>query len=258
MVRDGERAFGERVCARSNTPFEKNMCCPRSPARTKLTCCPDVFGEPRFGDSLLHVDSRGFTIWFTGLPCSGKSTLARKLARKLLRRGRRVEVLDGDLVRQSLSYGLGFNREDRDRNIQRVAFVANLLARNGVVVIVAVVSPYRAARDEARRSLQRFFEVHVDCPVSECERRDVKGMYKRARAGDLHGFTGVDDPYEVPLAPELTVATNLQSSDESAACVESALVESQLLSASDPILGDSPELEQRYAELFVWRSQSAR
>jgi len=164
-----------------------------------------------------------------------------------------VEVLDGDLVRQSLSYGLGFSREDRDRNIQRVAFVANLLARNDVVVIVAVVSPYRAARAAARRTLQRFFEVHVDCPLGECERRDVKGMYKRARAGELRGFTGVDDPYEVPLEPELTVATNLQSSDDSAKRIEAALVESGLLHQDDPDLGDTPELEQRHAQLFVWR-----
>ncbi|MEI9951989.1 MAG: adenylyl-sulfate kinase [Pseudomonadota bacterium] len=199
------------------------------------------------------MTSDGFTVWLTGLPCSGKSTIARTLARRLLRRGRRVEVLDGDRVRQSLSYGLGFNREDRDRNVLRVAFVANLLARNGVAVIVAVVSPYRAARDEARQSLHRFFEVHVDCPVSECERRDIKGMYKRARAGELRGFTGVDDPYEVPLNPELTLPTNLQSSDESAARVEAALLECQLLSASDPELCDSSELERRYSELFVWR-----
>ena len=199
------------------------------------------------------MNSSGFTLWLTGVPCSGKSTIARTLARRFLRRGRRVEVLDGDLVRQSLSYGLGFNREDRDRNILRIAFVANLLARNGVIVIVAVVSPYRAARDEARRSLGQFFEVHVDCPISECERRDVKGMYKRARAGELRGFTGVDDPYEAPLQPELTVATNLQSSDQSAARIESALVESQWLSASDPDLGDTPEIERRYSELFVWR-----
>jgi len=199
------------------------------------------------------VDNTGFTIWLTGLPCSGKSTIARNLARRLLRRGRRVEVLDGDLIRQSLSYGLGFSREDRDRNILRVAFVANLLARNGVVVIVAVVSPYRAARDEARRQLSRFFEVHVDCPLTECERRDVKGMYKRARAGELRGFTGVDDPYEAPLAPELTVSTSLQSSEQSAASVEAALLDSQLLSESDPDLGETPELEQRYSQLFVWR-----
>jgi len=200
-----------------------------------------------------RVDSTGFTIWLTGLPCSGKSTIARKLARRLLARGRRVEVLDGDLIRQSLSYGLGFSREDRDRNILRVAFVANLLARNDVVVIVAVVSPYRAARDEARRTLRRFFEVHVDCPLNECERRDVKGMYKRARAGELRGFTGVDDPYEAPLAAELTVSTSSQPSDESAADVEAALVEAGLLSPSDPNLADAPELERRYSELFVWR-----
>ena len=199
------------------------------------------------------MNSSGFTIWLTGLPCSGKSTIARNLARRLLRRGRRVEVLDGDLVRQSLSYGLGFSREDRDRNIQRVAFVANLLARNDVIVIVAVVSPYRAARAEARRATHGFFEVHVDCPLVECERRDVKGMYKRARAGELRGFTGVDDPYEVPLEPELSLSTNLQSSDESAARVESALVEAQLLSDDDPDLGESAELEQRHSQLFVWR-----
>jgi|SRR6187551_1655674 len=199
------------------------------------------------------MGSTGFTIWLTGLPCSGKSTIARQLARRLLRRGRRVEVLDGDLIRQSLSYGLGFNREDRDRNVLRVAFVANLLSRNDVVVIVAVVSPYREARAEARRLLQRFFEVHVDCPLEECERRDVKGMYKRARAGEVRGFTGVDDPYETPLEPELVVSTNFQSSDESAARVETKLLESQLLSVNDPDLADSPELERRYSELFVWR-----
>ena len=162
-------------------------------------------------------------------------------------------MLDGDLIRQSLSYGLGFSREDRDRNILRVAFVANLLARNDVIVIVAVVSPYRAARDEARRVLQRFFEVHVDCPLNECERRDVKGMYKRARAGELRGFTGVDDPYEAPLQPELTLSTSLQSSDESAARVETALVEARLLGANDSELVDSAEVERRYSELFVWR-----
>ena len=199
------------------------------------------------------VNSNGFTVWLTGLPCSGKSTVARNLARRLLRRGRRVEVLDGDLVRQSLSYGLGFGREDRDRNIQRIAFVANLLSRNDVVVIVAVVSPYRAARDEARRSLSHFFEVHIDCPLSECEKRDVKGMYKRARAGELRGFTGVDDPYEVPLNADLVVSTNLESSDQSAARVESALIEAQLLGHNDPDLGDTPELEQRYSQLFLWR-----
>lgn len=199
------------------------------------------------------MNDEGFTVWLTGLPCSGKSTIARQLARSLLRRGRRVEVLDGDIVRQNLSYGLGFSREDRDRNIRRIAFVASLLARNGVIVIVALVSPYRAARDEARRLLQEFFEVHVDCPGSECERRDVKGMYKRARAGELPGFTGVDDPYEVPLAPELTVLTNSQSSVESVARVEAALLAAGRLSPEDPDLGDSAVVEERYSRLLVWR-----
>lgn len=200
---------------------------------------------------ILH--ERGFTVWLTGLPCSGKSTIARELARALLQRGRRVEVLDGDIVRQNLSYGLGFSREDRDRNIRRIAFVANLLARNGVIVIVALVSPYRAARDEARRLLVDFFEVHVDCPGVECERRDVKGMYKRARAGELRGFTGVDDPYEAPLNPELTVLTDRQSSEESVASLEAALVQAGRLDPNDPSLGDTREVEQRYSELFVWR-----
>lgn len=199
------------------------------------------------------VIEQGFTIWLTGLPCSGKSTIARQLARALLRRGRRVEVLDGDIVRQNLSYGLGFSREDRDRNIRRIAFVANLLARNGVIVIVALVSPYRAARDEARRLLGEFFEVYVDCPGVECERRDVKGMYARARAGELRGFTGVDDPYEVPLNPELSVLTGQESSEQSVAQIEAALVRAGRLATSDPNLDDSPELEQRYSELFVWR-----
>jgi len=203
--------------------------------------------------SLAILYERGFTVWLTGLPCSGKSTIARQLARTLLKRGRRVEVLDGDIVRQNLSYGLGFSREDRDRNIRRIAFVANLLARNGVIVIVALVSPYRAARDEARRLLADFFEVHVDCPGVECERRDVKGMYKRARAGELRGFTGVDDPYEAPLNPELSVLTDRQSSEESVARLEAALVQAGRLDPNDPRLGDTPEIEQRYSELFVWR-----
>lgn len=200
-----------------------------------------------------YLMDSGFTVWLTGLPCSGKSTVARQLARQLLRRGRRVEVLDGDIVRQNLSYGLGFSREDRDRNIRRIAFVANLLARNGVIVVVALVSPYREARDEARRLLGEFFEVHVDCPTSECERRDVKGMYKRARAGELRGFTGVDDPYEAPLEPELTLSTASQSSEESVTRVVKALVDAGRLSDGDPDLGESPEIERRYSELFVWR-----
>jgi adenylylsulfate kinase len=159
----------------------------------------------------------GFTLWLTGLPCSGKSTVAESLADALRRAGKLVEVLDGDALRQNLSHGLGFSREDRDRNVQRIAFVANLLARNGVIVIVAAVSPYRAARNEARATLQRFVEVHVDCPARECERRDVKGMYKKARAGVLPHFTGIDDPYEAPERPEIALHTDHETIGQSVA-----------------------------------------
>jgi adenylylsulfate kinase len=157
----------------------------------------------------------GFTLWLTGLPCAGKSTIAKELAGELLKRGSLVEVLDGDVVRQNLSFGLGFNRDDRDRNVRRIAFVANLLARNGVVVIVACVSPYRAVRDEVRMMLGRFVEIYVDCPLRECEQRDVKGMYEKARAGTLQGFTGVDDPYEAPDNPELVLHTDRETVGDS-------------------------------------------
>src|SRR5689334_12887001 len=127
-------------------------------------------------------DESGFTVWLTGLPCSGKSTIAAKLAGALRAHRRRVEVLDGDVVRQNLSKGLGFSRADRDTNVLRIGFVAELLARNGVVVVVAAVSPYAAARQRVRTQIERFVEVFVECPLEECERRDVKGMYKQARA----------------------------------------------------------------------------
>jgi adenylylsulfate kinase len=165
----------------------------------------------------------GFTIWLTGLPCSGKSTVAALLADGLRDQGRRVEILDGDVMRRNLSHGLSFSREDRDRNVRRVGFVANLLSRNGVVAVVAVVSPYRVSRNEVRCTIQRFVEVHVDCPLSECERRDVKGMYKKARAGTLPGFTGVGDPYERPEAPEVTLRTHRETVEESVGRVMEAL-----------------------------------
>lgn len=164
-------------------------------------------------------DPKGLTIWLTGLPCSGKSTIAERLRRLLGARGRRVEVLDGDLVRAGLSPDLGFGRADRDANVRRIAFVAQLLTRNGVCVIVAAVSPYAEARRRAREHIGDFVEVHVDCPLAECERRDVKGMYARARAGELRGFTGVDDPYEPPEAPEITLCTSEQDADQSARMV---------------------------------------
>jgi adenylylsulfate kinase len=165
--------------------------------------------DPHFrkGSMVNAMDAHGFVVWLTGLPCSGKSTIAERLGAEIRKRGRRLQVLDGDLVRQHLSQGLGYSRQDRDVNVLRIAFVAGLLAHHGVVVIVAAVSPFESTRAEVRRRVPGFFEVHVDCPLEECERRDVKGMYARARAGKLPEFTGVDSPYERPLNPELRVDT---------------------------------------------------
>jgi adenylylsulfate kinase len=165
------------------------------------------------------IPGRGCVVWFTGLPSAGKSTIASALARDLRARGERVEVLDGDVVRENLSKGLGFSKEDRDINIRRIGFVGHLLARNGVKVIVAAISPYRAVRDEVRGQIGDFVEVYVSTPIEVCERRDVKGLYGRARAGDLRGMTGVDDPYEPPLAPEVEIATVGESVEESVARV---------------------------------------
>lgn len=161
----------------------------------------------------------GFTVWLTGLSGAGKSTIAEGLAEELRRRGLPVEVLDGDVVRKSLSKGLGFSREDRDENIRRIGFVAGLLARNGVAVIVAAISPYRSTRDEVRASLGDFVEVHVDAPLEVCEKRDTKGLYAKARAGELKGFTGIDDPYEAPLSPEVVCRTGEESPTASVARV---------------------------------------
>jgi adenylylsulfate kinase len=159
--------------------------------------------------------SEGFTLWFTGLSGAGKSTLAGMAAAELRRRGHRVEVLDGDEVRTNLSKGLGFSKEDRDTNIRRIGYVCNLLARNGVIAIAAAISPYREIRDEVRGQHERFFEVYVDCPLETLVERDVKGLYKKALAGELKGFTGVSDPYEPPLKHELTVATGRETAQES-------------------------------------------
>lgn len=148
-------------------------------------------------------DSTGFTIWLTGMSGSGKSTVAAGLEAELRSRGLRVEVLDGDVVRTHLTKGLGFGREDRDENIRRVGWVCELLSRNDVVAIAAVISPYRAVRDEVRARIGRFVEVHMDAPLEILAGRDVKGLYRRAMAGEIANFTGVDDPYEPPLAPEV-------------------------------------------------------
>jgi len=156
-------------------------------------------------------------LWFTGLSGSGKSTIATIVAEELRQRGRRVELLDGDEVREHLSKGLGFSKEDRDTNIRRIGFVASLLARNGVVAVTAAISPYRAVRDEVRGWIDNFVEIHVATPVEECEARDVKGLYARARAGEIPEFTGVSDPYETPLTPEIRIETAGREPQESAA-----------------------------------------
>jgi adenylylsulfate kinase len=165
------------------------------------------------------VANTGFCLWFTGLSGSGKSTIAAVVADELHRRGHRVELLDGDDVRENLSAGLGFSKADRDTNIRRIGWVAALLARNGVVAVTAAISPYRSVRDEVRATIDRFVEVYVDTPIEVCEQRDVKGLYEKARAGEIPEFTGVSDPYEPPLAPEVRVVTHDRDSSASAAAV---------------------------------------
>lgn len=158
---------------------------------------------------------QGFTIWFTGLPRAGKTTIANLVANRLKDEGLKVEVLDGDVVRTNLSRGLGFNKEDRDTNIRRIGFVCQLLSRNGVVAIAAAISPYRDIRGEVRSSIGRFVEVYVKCPVEVCAERDFKGLYEKARRGEIKNFTGVSDPYEEPLNPEIVCNTDLESPEES-------------------------------------------
>jgi len=159
----------------------------------------------------------GCCLWFTGFSGAGKSTIAEIVVAELRRRGRRVELLDGDEVREHLSRDLGFSKEDRDENIRRIGWVASVLARNGVVAVTAAISPYRAGRDEVRGWIDEFVEIHVATTLDECEARDVKGLYARARAGEIPEFTGVSDPYEPPLAPEVRVETAGRSPGESAA-----------------------------------------
>ena len=155
-------------------------------------------------------------MWFTGLSGSGKTTIAEIVEKELRERGRRVEVLDGDIVRTNLSKGLSFSREDRNINVLRIGFVANLLTRNGVGVIVSAISPYKEVRDQVRRRIIDFVEVFVDAPVEVCAERDVKGLYKKAYAGEIKEFTGVSDPYEAPAAPDLVLKTNEEEPEDSA------------------------------------------
>lgn len=180
---------------------------------------------PRFdtspSPSSVHPPSvpSGVTIWLTGLSGAGKSTIATALAKRLEAVGSRVEVLDGDDVRENLSAGLGFSRTDRDTNIRRIAYVAKLLTRNGVAVITAAISPYADSRDEARRSIGHFLEIFVNAPLDTCIERDTKGLYRKALAGTITAFTGVSDPYEAPATPDLELHTASESVDESVARV---------------------------------------
>ncbi len=157
------------------------------------------------------MPQRGATVWFTGIPSSGKSTIAREVYQRLLDRGVAVELLDGTEVRESLSRGLGFSKEDREEHIRRIGYVARLLSRNGVVAICAAVSPYRASRDEIRGQTTNFVEVYVDCPVEVAESRDEEGLYARARRGEIEDFTGVSGVYEAPEAPEVHIRSDVDS-----------------------------------------------
>ncbi len=171
----------------------------------------------------------GATIWLTGLPSAGKTTIAFELAEKLRGEGQRVEVLDGDEIREFLSAGLGFSREDRHTNVQRIGFVAELLARNGVKVLVPVIAPFTDSREAVRKRHQTagtpYLEVHVATPVEVCSVRDVKGLYAKQAAGEISGLTGVDDPYEAPESPDLRIESQNQTVQESAAAVRALLIE---------------------------------
>jgi adenylylsulfate kinase len=171
------------------------------------------------------MEHLGVTVWFTGLSGSGKTTISQVVTQRLKAKGYKLEVLDGDIVRLNLSKGLGFSKEDRDENIRRIGFVAHLLTRNGVIVIVSAISPYREIREEVRNRIGNFVEVYANAPLEVCEERDVKGLYKRARAGELKGFTGIDDPYEPPVDPEVECKTDQQDISQCADQVIHKLVE---------------------------------
>jgi adenylyl-sulfate kinase len=176
---------------------------------------------------------KGFVLWLTGLSGAGKSTIAESLSERLRAGGRRIEILDGDEVRTNLSKGLGFSKEDRDTNVKRIGFVAKLLARNGVGVITAAISPYREVRREVREAVENngaeFLEVFVKCPLETLVERDIKGLYKQALAGEITNFTGVSDPYEEPLTPDMTLETDLETVAESSAKIADELQKRGLL-----------------------------
>ncbi|MBI2681323.1 MAG: adenylyl-sulfate kinase [Candidatus Solibacter usitatus] len=173
---------------------------------------------------------KGFTLWFTGLSGSGKTTISTLIHERLRQAGAKVEMLDGDIVRENLSQGLGFSKQDRDTNIRRIGFVCELLSRHGVIAIVAAISPYREAREDVRRRVENFVEVYVECPLEVTASRDVKGLYKKALAGEIPHFTGVTDPYEPPLAPEVIIHSDQENPRQSADRVWATLKELGLVS----------------------------
>ena len=192
--------------------------------------------------------SKGFTLWFTGLSGSGKSTLAHAVAEELLERGLKVEVLDGDVVRTNLSTGLGYSKQDRDTNIRRIGFVCHLLTRNDVCAVAAAISPYREIRDENRKLIGRFVEIYCKCPLDVLQERDVKGLYAKAIAGEIENFTGVSDPYEEPLNPEVVVETDRETVEESVAKIIRTLELMDLIPASEAEQDYSEEEEEQIKE----------
>lgn len=191
----------------------------------------------------------GATLWFTGLPSSGKSTIAREVFQRLLGRGLPVELLDGAEVRESLSRGLSFSKEDREEHIRRMGYVAKLLSRNSVIVICAAVSPYRATRDEVRRNTTNFVEIYVECPVAIAEQRDTDGWYARARRGEVDDFTGVNAPYEAPVSPEVHIRSDHESVDEAATRVLSRLEDLEFIPRPDEESKAREEVRKRLAAL---------
>jgi adenylylsulfate kinase len=170
-----------------------------------------------------NMEHKGFTLWFTGLACSGKSVLADALAEDLRKRGMKVERLDGDIVRKSLTRDLGFSDEDRRMNIERVTFVAKLLTRNGVAVLASFISPFNDIREYSRKEIDPYILVYVKCPIEVCEQRDVKGMYEKARAGQIKKFTGIDSPFEEPDIADIIIDTSKQTIEESKKIILNAL-----------------------------------